>query len=72
MGNSTKHPYRYRTRIRKHLPWFLIDLGFAAKGKDCEEGGGKHEWYNKDNSSSACYHCLVVVAGQKWKSIDTE
>ena len=25
------HPYRWRTWIRVHLPWFLIDLGVAAK-----------------------------------------
>ena len=39
------NPYRWRTCIRQRLPWFLIDLGFAAKGKDCESVGGQHYWY---------------------------
>jgi hypothetical protein len=46
---------------------FLIDLGVAAKGKDCEAAGGQHEWYNEDNKNSACYHCEVVGPGQLWR-----
>jgi len=45
----------------------LIDMGFAAKGKDCEAVGANHHWYNRDNTSSACYHCEVVRPGQLWK-----
>lgn len=64
---SKAEPYRWRTSIRRHLPWFLIDLGVARKGKDCESAGGRHEWYNQGNGQSACYHCLVVRAGELWK-----
>jgi hypothetical protein len=59
-----KHPYRWRTWIRAHLPWLLIDLGIAAKGHDCEAVGGWHHWYNIDDSSSGCYHCQVVRPGR--------
>lgn len=61
-----KQPYRIRTRIRRLLPWFLIDLGLAAKGEDCERAAGEHEWY-KDGKQSASYHCQVVRLGQLWK-----
>jgi hypothetical protein len=61
------HPYRWRTWIRVHLPWFLIDLGLAAKGDDCERAGGDHWWYNKDGVSSGCMHCKVVRSGQLWE-----
>lgn len=48
--------YRWRTRMRGRLPWVLVDLGVAAKGKrDC----GEHEWYNHDNLTAHCYHCEV-------------
>ena len=60
-------PYRLRTKIRQHLPWFLIDLGIARKGKDCIAAGGDHDWYNHDEMSSACYHCVVVSPGRLWK-----
>lgn len=61
-------PFRLRTKIRRHLPWFLIDRGLCAKGKDCEESGGSHEWYNQDDDNSACYHCSAVRPGQLWDS----
>ncbi len=54
--------------VRRHLPWFLIDLGIAAKGQDCEAGGGEHDWYNADDQNSACYHCEVVKPGRLWES----
>lgn len=60
-------PYRIRTWVRSNLPWFLIDLGVAKKGKDCESRNGKHEWYNMGNDDSACYHCEVIRKGQLWK-----
>ena len=50
--------YRVRTRVRRHLPWFLINLGIAAQGRqDC----GDHEWHNADNVVERCYHCVVGV-----------
>jgi len=60
-------PYRKRTWLRHFLPWFLIDLGVADKGKDCEKKGGEHEWYNINNKKSGCYHCNVIRGGQLWK-----
>ncbi len=45
-------PYRLRTWLRSNSPWFLIDLGFADKGADCELAGGVHEWHNIDNKMS--------------------
>lgn len=62
------HPYAWRTWLRKRLPWFLINLGVAAKGENCESVGASHYWYNKDNVSSGCYHCEVVREGQLWRS----
>ncbi|WP_371501896.1 hypothetical protein OG871_33280 [Kitasatospora sp. NBC_00374] len=48
--------YRWRTWVRRQLPWFLIDLGFAGKGtRDC----GDHHWYNSDGVTALCYHCVV-------------
>lgn len=48
--------YRLRTRVRRHLPSFLIDRGVAAKGKvDC----GDHSWYNAGNEVERCHHCEV-------------
>lgn len=66
MFECLKEPYRLRTYIRRHIPWALIDLGFAGKGSDCEAAGGKHEWYKSADNLSACYHCKVVKAGQLW------
>jgi hypothetical protein len=66
-----KHPYRWRTWIRAHLPWFLIDLGIARKGHDCEAVGGWHHWYHVDDSSSGCHHCEVVRPGRLWNDEDT-
>ena len=61
------HPYELRLRIREKLPWFLIDLGFAAKGKNCETVGAKHRWYNKSNNLSACYYCKIIKEGKLWE-----
>lgn len=33
------YPFRWRTRLRRHLPWFFIALGVANKGDDCERHG---------------------------------
>lgn len=59
-------PYRFRTWLRGYLPWMLIDWGVAAKGSDCEQAGGSHEWYNIDGKESGCYHCQVIREGQLW------
>src|ERR1043165_1526582 len=64
---SSKAPCRWRTRLRRNLPWFLINLGIASKGRDCEAVGGEHEWYNRDNVTSGCYHCEVVREGRLWE-----
>ena len=48
--------YRLRLRIRHHLPWALINLGIAAKGKrNC----GDHSGYNADNEVERCHYCDV-------------
>ena len=60
-------PYRWRTTVRRHLPWFLIDLGIAEKGQDCEKARGTHAWYNLDGVNSGCYHCKIVRAGRLWE-----
>lgn len=64
------HPYRWRTWIRGELPWFVIDLGIADKGEDCERVRGTHWWYNRDNASSGCYHCKVVRPGRFWTNVE--
>ncbi|WP_299229488.1 hypothetical protein [uncultured Psychroserpens sp.] len=63
-----KHPYGIRYWWRERLPWFLINLGIADKGKDCELVNAEHSWYNIDEKSSGCYYCKVSSKGQKWKS----
>lgn len=46
--------YRWRTRMRRHMPWAFNR--FVPKGKrDC----GDHEWYNADDSIERCYHCIA-------------
>jgi len=48
--------YRWRTRVRSRLPWFLLDRGVAAKGRrDC----GEHDWYNANGGVERCYHCAL-------------
>ncbi len=63
-----RHPYELRTKIRMHLPWFLIRLGIANKAEDCTKIGAKHVWYNIDNENSGCYHCKVVKPGRLWRA----
>ncbi|WP_144127166.1 hypothetical protein [Catellatospora sichuanensis] len=51
--------FRRRTRLRRRLPWLMVNLGVAGKpNDDC----GDHEWYNSDNVVEHCYHC---AAGQR-------
>ncbi len=59
-------PYRFRAWIRSHSPWFLINLGLATKGRDCESKGAHHTWYNIDSIKSGCYYCQVERTGQLW------
>ena len=65
---GAKHPYGIRLWWRQRLPWFLIDLGLAKKGKDCESVKAKHYWYKIDGNYSGCYFCKVTVQGEKWKN----
>lgn len=61
--SRNRHPYEFRLRIRERLPWFLINLGIADKGKDCEKVGAKHVWFNIDNQFSGCYYCKELREG---------
>lgn len=65
--HEKRHPYGWRTQMRTWLPWFLIDLGVADKGEDCEKVNATHRWYNIDNKFSGCYHCKVEREGKLWK-----
>ena len=65
---NKKNPYRHRLWWRKRIPWFLIKLGIAAKGKDCKLVNAEHLWYNIDEKTSGCYYCEVIEEGKKWKS----
>lgn len=64
----TSRPYRRRTWIRRRLPWWLIDRGWAAwkPRDDCEAVGDRHEWHNVDDERSRCYHCGVIREGRWW------
>ena len=64
---DTEHPYwKWRLRLRRHLPWFLLRLGLADKGKDCGDVGALHLWYNHDGENSGCYYCKVIRPGRLW------
>jgi hypothetical protein len=59
-------PYRWRTNLRILLPvWFGR---FLEKGRNCEEVGATHDWYNIDDLSSGCYHCRERRDGQLWRA----
>jgi len=66
----SREPYRRRTWLRQRLPFWLIGLGVADKGTDCEAAGGRHEWYHEDGEHSACYHCRVTARGKLWAYSD--
>jgi hypothetical protein len=68
---AARHPYAWRTALRRRMPSFLIKMGIAAKGDDCEAAGSNHEWYNHDDVQSACYHCRVFRPGQLWRQTST-
>ena len=63
---KNEHPYKNRKWWRSNLPWFLINLGLAAKGKNCEEVNAQHHWYNIDNQNSGCYYCDIIKEGKLW------
>ena len=67
MKSDLRHPYGFRTWLRQRLPWFLIDLGIAHKGTDCEAVGAEHFWYNIDDKSSGCYYCKQIRSGRHWE-----
>jgi hypothetical protein len=48
--------YRWRTKGRELLPFFLI--GLLPKGR---ADGGDHEWYGADDTVQRCYHCAAGV-----------
>jgi hypothetical protein len=46
--------YRWRTALRRRLPYALI--GLSPKGRrDC----GYHQWYKSTEDTDHCYHCEV-------------
>jgi hypothetical protein len=54
MGTPTVGKYRWRTNLRKILPYALAIR--IPKGRhDC----GNHEWYKVDEQIDACYHCVA-------------
>ncbi|MFI6761072.1 hypothetical protein ACIBF5_18240 [Micromonospora sp. NPDC050417] len=56
MTRTARGRFRWRTKIRTSLPWFLVNRGLAGKGTaDC----GDHEWYNADGEVECCYHCAA-------------
>lgn len=57
---KNKHPYQNRKWWRERLPWFLIDLGIAQKGENCEIVNANHHWYNMNGKQSGCYYCKVI------------
>jgi hypothetical protein len=65
-----KHPYEGRLRLRRRLPWFLIDLGIANKGEDCETVEAQRRWYNHDDKTSGCYYCKIIRPGRLWRGAD--
>jgi hypothetical protein len=67
MCSKNKHPYRFRRWWRERLPWLLINLGIAKKGRHCELVGAEHDWYNIDDERSGCYYCRTIANGQFWK-----
>jgi hypothetical protein len=56
MLGARRGRFRWRTRLRRNLPWCLVRRGVAGKGAtDC----GAHEWYKADDRVERCYHCAV-------------
>lgn len=71
----SREPYRRRTWIRMRLPWWMIRLGIADKGEDCEKAGSYNVWFSNqrdatDPEESRCIHCHVVKPGRLWELPD--
>lgn len=64
---NKKHPFENRLWWRSRLPWFLINLGIASKGKDCLLVNASHKWYNVDGINSGCYYCKKTSQKIKWQ-----
>lgn len=56
----SRHLYRYRLWWRSRLPWMLINMGIARKGKDCHNVNAKHSWYKIDDNYKGCYYCRRI------------
>ena len=54
---KNRHPYEFRKKLRSILPWFLIDMGIASKGENCENVNAEHSFYNINGKSNGCYYC---------------
>lgn len=54
---KNRHPYEFRKKVRSILPWFLIDMGIASKGENCENVNAEHSYYNIDGKTNGCYYC---------------
>ncbi|MEM6263400.1 MAG: hypothetical protein AAGI38_12885 [Bacteroidota bacterium] len=67
MKNTKRHPYMWRLLIRERLPWWMINLGIADKGEDCEKVNAEHVWYNGGDGISECYLCKVTKKGELWR-----
>lgn len=60
MKFDKQHPYYRKLWWRINLPWFLIDMGFAEKGENCEKVSAVHYWYKIDKKTSGCYFCNII------------
>lgn len=58
MRRTMRARYRWRTRVRRRLPGFLVDLGVAGKGR---KACGDHDWYKATDDEDHCYHCKVGI-----------
>lgn len=65
MSAMARGRYRWRTRVRRLLPWALVDRDWFPKGsRDC----GNHDYYNADGVVDRCYHCDVGVRPRQGSS----
>jgi hypothetical protein len=62
------HPHALRTWLRGRIPWFLIDVGVANFGRDCEALNAHHNWSNIDGVHSRCIFCGAEREGRLWET----